>query len=170
MDGRPRAVFLASRSRLSHHRVHKQPAGSGPVRAQRPMSVPSRLSHGSAGHGQESEETREAQGVPHTRPGSWVIPSWAGPVQPVSLSPRSPGAPRAQHGDVAEVRVAQEAAVLAQERAHGPKGTAPRVHGPLAHHCCRNPQSAAVSHASPSGPGSCELSLGGRARSELRAH
>lgn len=72
----------------------------------------------------------------------------------------------------------QEAAVLAQERSHGPEEIATRaqvgqrsLHSvSLAHRCCRSPQSTVVSHASPSGPGTRELSLGGRAWSELRAH
>jgi len=119
------------------------------------------------------QKKHEAQGMPHSRPGSWVIPSWAGPGQPVSRPSRGPGAPRARHGDVGEVRALRKQQSLPRRGPTAPKGPHPECRlgsDPLAHCCCRGPQSAGVSHASPSGPGSRELSLGGRERSELRAH
>lgn len=182
-DVQPQVAFLAWPSWLSHGR---QPAGSGTLGARgksvHPPGCPTEA-QGMASSQKKHERLRQPP-APSRLSGSHTLS--------LDLGHSVLGRPHAacrlpllwSWGSVCMAQscrrgaCTQEAAVLAQERAHGPEGIATQAQAgqrslrsvSLAHRCCRSPQSTVVSHASPSGPGTRELSLEGRAWSELRAH
>lgn len=161
---------------------NRQPAGLGTVRARgesvHPPGRPTEA-RGMARGQKKHERLRQPTTPPRLSgsprlgldPGSFR--SWAGPGKPASTPPAVPGL--CVHGTVAlrEGRALRKPQSLPRRGPTAQKGLQPERRlgsDPLTHRCCRSPQSAGVSRASPSGPGTRELRLGGRARCELRAH